>query len=70
MYFSDLGFIALILAAAFAIFAILAAIVGARRGNIPLISSAKRSALAVNLKHFRFCMESAACDRFLQALVG
>ena len=47
MYFSDLGFIALILAAAFAIFAILAAIVGARRGNIPLISSAKRGVLAV-----------------------
>ncbi len=47
MYFSDLGFIALILAAAFAIFAILAAIVGALRGNIPLISSAKRGVLAV-----------------------
>ncbi len=47
MYFSDLGFIALILAAAFAIFAILAAIVGAQRGNIPLISSAKRGVLAV-----------------------
>ncbi|TMF48934.1 MAG: heme lyase CcmF/NrfE family subunit, partial [Chloroflexi bacterium] len=47
MYFSDLGFIALILAAAFAIFAILAAIVGAQRGNVPLISSAKRGVLAV-----------------------
>ncbi len=47
MYFSDLGVIALILATGFAVFAILAAVLGAVR-NIPqLVSSASRAVLAV-----------------------
>lgn len=47
MYFSDLGVIALILATGFAVFAIIAAVLGAVR-NIPqLVASASRAVLAV-----------------------
>ncbi|MBV8822638.1 MAG: cytochrome c biogenesis protein CcsA, partial [Ktedonobacteraceae bacterium] len=47
MYFSDLGTIALILALCFALYALIAAVLGAIRDSAPLIASAKRSALMV-----------------------
>ncbi len=47
MHFSDLGFIALILALGFAIYTGCAAVVGARRDNRLLVVSAKRSVLVV-----------------------
>ncbi|MGH2496997.1 MAG: heme lyase CcmF/NrfE family subunit [Ktedonobacteraceae bacterium] len=47
MYFSDLGFISLLLAAGFAILAIGLSIAGALRKHIALVVSAKRSVLAV-----------------------
>ncbi len=47
MHFSDLGFIALILALGFAIYTGCAAVVGARRGSRLLVVSAKRGVLVV-----------------------
>jgi cytochrome c-type biogenesis protein CcmF len=47
VYFSDLGFISLLLAAGFATYTILIAIIGAVRGSSALVSSAKRGAVAV-----------------------
>ncbi|HLX56272.1 MAG TPA: heme lyase CcmF/NrfE family subunit [Ktedonobacteraceae bacterium] len=47
MYFSDLGYISLILAAGFAAFAIALAVTGAIRKHAALVASAKRSVLAV-----------------------
>jgi cytochrome c-type biogenesis protein CcmF len=47
VYFSDLGTIALILALGFAIYTVIAAILGAVRASDPLIASAKRGTLVV-----------------------
>ncbi|HEU0003915.1 MAG TPA: heme lyase CcmF/NrfE family subunit [Ktedonobacteraceae bacterium] len=47
MYFSDLGFISLLLAAGFAVLAIALSIAGALRKHTALVASAKRSVLAV-----------------------
>ena len=47
MYFSDLGFISLILALGFAIYTIVVAVWGALRSMPPLVASAKRSVLVV-----------------------
>jgi cytochrome c-type biogenesis protein CcmF len=47
VYFSDLGVIALILASGFAIYTIIAAVLGAVRGIPQLVASAARSVLAV-----------------------
>ncbi|GER87255.1 cytochrome c biogenesis protein CcmF [Dictyobacter vulcani] len=47
MYFSDLGIIALILALGFALYTVIASIIGAMRSAPPLVASAKRSLLAV-----------------------
>src|SRR5713226_7472439 len=46
VYFSDLGFISLILALCFAIYTIVMAVLGAVRNMPPLVASAKRSVLA------------------------
>ena len=47
MYFSDLGFISLLLAAGFALCTIVSAVTGALRGSAPLVASAKRGTLTV-----------------------
>src|SRR5437588_8892486 len=47
LYFSDLGFISLILASGFAIYTIVVAVLGAVHNNPSLVASAKRSVLAV-----------------------
>lgn len=47
MYFSDLGIIALILALGFAVYTVIAAVLGAVRATPQLVVSAKRSLLAV-----------------------
>ena len=47
MYFSDVGTIALILALGFAVYTVVVAVLGAKRGIAPLVASAKRSALTV-----------------------
>ena len=47
MYFSNLGFISLILATGFAVLAIALSIAGALRQHPALVASAKRSVLAV-----------------------
>ncbi len=47
MYFSDLGFISLILALAFAIYTIIVAVLGSMRNMPQLVASAKRSVLVV-----------------------
>ncbi|GCE25894.1 cytochrome c biogenesis protein CcmF [Dictyobacter alpinus] len=57
MYFSDLGIIALILALGFALYTVIASILGAMRSAPPLVASAKRSLLAVT---FFLLLASAA----------
>ncbi|MBA2681872.1 MAG: heme lyase CcmF/NrfE family subunit, partial [Ktedonobacteraceae bacterium] len=47
MYFSDLGIISLILALGFAVYAIIASVLGALRSTTQFVESAKRSVLAV-----------------------
>jgi cytochrome c-type biogenesis protein CcmF len=47
VYFSDLGVIALILALGFAVYTVIASVLGALRSSLQLVVSAKRSALAV-----------------------
>src|SRR2546426_4050673 len=47
VYLSDAGFIALILALGFSLLTIVLAVLGAGRGSVPLIASAKRGALTV-----------------------
>ncbi|HEV2581681.1 MAG TPA: cytochrome c biogenesis protein CcsA, partial [Ktedonobacteraceae bacterium] len=47
MYFSDLGYISLLLATGFAVFTMIVAVVGAVRGNLALVASAKRAVLTV-----------------------
>ena len=57
MYFSDLGIISLILALGFALYAIIASVVGALRSASQLVESARRSVLAVT---FFLLLASAA----------
>ncbi len=57
MYFSDLGIISLILALGFALYAIIAAVLGALRSANQLVESAKRSVLTVT---FFMLLASAA----------
>lgn len=56
MYFSDLGVIALILSLAFAIYTVIAAVLGALRGAPQLVTSARRSVIAV----FAFLLVASA----------
>ena len=63
MYFSDVGTIALILALGFAVYTVVIAVLGAKRGITPLVASAKRSSLTVTF--FLLVAASALVVSFL-----
>src|SRR6266516_1528649 len=63
MYFSDVGTIALILALGFAVYTVVIAVLGAKRGITALVASAKRSSLTVTF--FLLVAASALVVSFL-----